>query len=1209
MGTDLRRDWILHQGDRICCGKISYFITGDPIGYGGSAVIYPARRADTKLEYAIKECFPKEGRYHRPEGVILPRDPGDTHSVRLLDTLSRGILSEQRIGQNVHNAGDRAVCIREVLNPDSITVGERTWDDVSGGCFAVLDRVDQKTMSFNDLLQQIAQACTPEELERTQGLPHIHTTACIMEEVLMALEQVHTARDPEDPTVCGYYFGDLHGGNIYFSGSRISEGVVGTARLMDFGSARPLDAQGRTRVLQSEEVFSARDIRPPEMVREGRFRLGTDSDLYSAGCLMARCVLTELSLEGYGEQLCIEPGTITQADANIIGCRPEQLPLLSEILERATAIDRSARYQTAAQMLAKIRALKEQTAPQRNQLGLKLTTLARGAFVGRTRELRKLEEALTERHNPIVLHGFPGIGKTELAIEFGRRQSRWARVYFVRFAGSFRQTILGPIADAFSGYSKTDADGRPKTPDRICREVLQLLSRCARDDILIIDHADSHSGVFAELRTEEYHKLCALPMHLILTTRSEKDDVGQWQEIGPLLEEHQFQILEREKKFSRDRLKPLLDAVKGHTLMLELMSRTMAQSWSAITPEALLSALTNGGAGQLPVITTNHERSSRMAQLHGHLKALFDLSGMRSDEITVLCCATLLSNEGMDVILFKNALREEPGRPRNALARMLRGAPQPACLEQSALIRLTKTGWLTVTDQMLQIHPVVREVCRAELTPDIRRCAGFLERLWDRYQAGDFSVGQCARAARFFAAAISLPGPRDPFRASRAGQLFGQAGLYRSSVKYARQALDTAKAVMPEDKMLLATLYNNLGAAWGDLGDSDRELKYHQFALKLREKLLPPDHLDLAVSYSNLGTCYGSRKHHRLELEYQEKALQIRQAKLPTDSLVLADSYSRVGMALCNLGDHSRGKDLQLEALRIREDRLPSDDLALAASHNNLITPCLALRQDAEALEHSQQALRIRQAKLPPLHPDLAQAHHNTASVYRHQANWRKALEHYVQCLNIRREILEGNDPLLIGACTDVAECCRMLHDHERELKYIQLLLQLQKNMTPEDDAKLGPHYCNAADVCAHLGFAEQERHYLRKAAQSGHVPSMNRLAMLLCGDEAYREACFWLKVAVSRRDWDAACNLGLLYLGGKGVTRNLREGVRLLEYAAKLGNKMADWHLGRLFLGKLPDAPDFRPIDPHRALDHLHRAGDPGDAALIRYAEDLLRA
>lgn len=1210
MAADHRKEWILREGDRIQCADTAYIITGSPIGYGGSAIVYPARRTDTHLNYAIKECFPAKGSYHRAGGVIVPRDPEDVNAALLLHTLSQGLSREQRIGQTIHNAGDRAICIRQLLRPQAVITGGKTHQDV--GCFAVLDQLDRNTISFDDLLAQIAGSYPPEELQRTGGLPDLYTTACIMEEILSALEQVHSAPDPENPAVCGYYFGDLHGGNIYFSGSRIGSGTVGRARLMDFGSAWELDGSGLTPELDSQNVFSAMGIRPPEMVQGGTFQLSRSADLFSAGTLLARCVMTPAQLAGYPELLCTGPTPLLVTDCERIGCTPELLALLNHILDRATAFSQTDRYQSVGEMLRDIRSLKERSAPLKNRLGLGLSTLAEGAFVGRDREHKALDKAIREGRNPIILHGFPGIGKTEMAIDYGRKKSRHARIYFVRFAGSFLQTITGPIADAFSGYSKTLSGGTPKPPSQILREVLHLLGQCSPDDILIIDHCNCPSGIFADLRSDEYRKLCALPMHLMLTTRCEPDGDGHWQEIGPLETRHLCRIMDRYVSYPRERLEPLIEAVGCHTLMVDLMARTMCESLGTLTPENLLQAL-SGSNVQLPQICTTHDRSRRREQLQGHLRALFDLSGMTADEITVLGCAALLPAEGMDAALFKEALTEEtaPSQPSGKLHRLFRTPTVPR-REQTALLRLTKTGWLTVTDgPILSIHPVVREICRAELPPDPVRCALFLDRLWDWHDHNPYHAARYAQIAHCLAASTAITGLRDPHRASRAGILYQKVGQYRKARQYAALALDMARENPAADDAVLARLYSNLGAVWGSLRDYERQLDCFQSARSLLERQVPADRLALAACYRDLGTCHGSQGQHQLELEYQQRALQLRTELLPPDHPDLLDSYSRVGGALCHTKDYRGGLQLQKKALRLREQILPPDHLDLASSHINLASACHSLHQNREALDHLLAALRIRQAKLPDNHPDLAQAHRNLGLIYHELGNLPSSLEHHLQCLQIRREILSVDDPLLLQACADVAELYGLLGEHETELDYFLQLLELQRDFLPEDHPDRIAPYRGAARAYAHLGRIEEQLVYLRKAARNGDTDSMNQLAKVLLRDRQYPEGIHWLNQALRQGDVQAAYLLGSLYLGSPALPRDVKKGTRLLQWAADRYHLKANQNLGRIFLARHPKVPEYSPIDPQAALKYLYQArrlGGTGDEALIREAEALLR-
>lgn len=1192
MAADHREKWTLSEGDRIQCADAVYIITGSPIGYGGSSIVYPARRTDTQLKLVIKECFPKEGTFHRPNGTIVPLNADDRDAAQRLRTLTGGMQREQYIGQNIHNSGDRAVCIRELLRPQSIFTRGRTCPG-NDGCFAILDRLDPNTISLDDLLVRIANAYTPEERLRTEGLPDIHTTACIIEEVLCALEQVHTATDLDRPQVHGYYFGDLHGSNIYFSGSRLSAGDVGHARPIDFGSAHELDQHGFTQELKMQDLFSATGIRPPEINQRGLFRLTRGADLFSVGCLMARCVMTQVQLDSYHNLLCTGPTPLFSEDCERINCPPELLPLVNHILDLSTAETPARRYQNVPAMLADIRKLKEKSTPLRNQLGLGLSTLPADAFVGRSRERQALDRAMREQCNPIILYGFPGIGKTELAIDYGRRKSLHSRVYFVRFTGSFLETITGPIADAFSGYSKVLPGGIPKSRAQICREVLRLLSQCSQDDILIIDHVDCPSGNFLDLQTSEFHRLCALPMHLLLTTRCDPDGFGHWEQIGPLEPWQLCQIMERHVSFSRERLEPLIEAVGRHTLMVDLMARTMQESLETLTPENLLRSLSGSAAGDLPEIGTTHDRSPRHAQLHTHLRTLFDLSGMHTDEITVLCCAVLLPDNGMDAALFRLALTEDASRGR---------------LERSAMLHLTKTGWLTVTKgSMLSIHPVVREICRKDLIPDAAHCGAFLDRLWNWYEKSDYRADQYTQIAHCLAASMMLPGLRDPYRASHTGMLYQRLGLYAKAQEYAALALEIALKVLPQESPELARFYGNLGAVCGALRDFDHQQEYCQRELSILQMTDSVNRLELAACYSALGTCYGSREAYALELEYQQKALNIRRELLPPDHPDLADSYSRVGGAMCHTKDLSEGLKLQEKALQIREQILPPDHLDLASSHINLASACYLLRRKRDSLDHLWKALHIRQAKLPKNHPDLAQVHHNLGLIYHSLGNLRSSLEHYLRCLQIRREILSTGDPMLLQACINVVEASHLLGEHETELEYRLQLLELQLGLLPEDHPDMIQPYRSIARLYAGLKRPHQQIVYLHKAARCGDLDSMRQLGTALLLNEQYQDGLHWLDQAVRRKDIHATYIMGRLRLGSNALPRDLKQAIPMLEQAAQRNHPMANQVLGQLFLSRSPDAP----FDPRRALDHLLTARNLGahvDDALIREAQDLLR-
>lgn len=110
---------------------------------------------------------------------------------------------------------------------------------------------------------------------------------------------------------------------------------------------------------------------------------------------------------------------------------------------------------------------------------------------------------------------------------------------------------------------------------------------------------------------------------------------------------------------------------------------------------------------------------------------------------------------------------------------------------------------------------------------------------------------------------------------------------------------------------------------------------------------------------------------------------------------------------------------------------------------------------------------------------------------------------------------------------------------------------------------------------------------YLRMAADQGRYKSAFRLAHIYSQpgiflpkekkmQRDYKEAAHWYEMTIKNAPAgdkstlsDALCNLGIYYLEGKGVARDERKGVELLERAAALGDIIAALRLKNLSQSK----------------------------------------
>ena len=361
MNADYRIDYILNKGDQIYTDHEIYTITGEPLGFGGSSILYPACRQGSKLDVTIKEWFPRfPENYERRNGIIQPKNSGD--SITKKENRER-FEAELKMGEEIRNAtAIRAINLWGILKPTKLIIGgkEEAESDVSNGLFSVMERMDKKGKSFNQLLKYISEKPSDGHPLKTGGLPKIHTTALIMEQVLAALQRVHKAGEN------GFVFGDISDGNLYFADCELEEGEIGTGMLLDFGCSRPLIDGKRTDVIGGS-VFSSRGFIPPELLPEqwaqGDGTISIQSDIFSAGCLMLRCLFPIQYWDHFGPSPVIGPRTIQRDDAKRLGIGERLRQYVNRILAKSMADEPTMRYADATAMLLDIRHLKECCGP------------------------------------------------------------------------------------------------------------------------------------------------------------------------------------------------------------------------------------------------------------------------------------------------------------------------------------------------------------------------------------------------------------------------------------------------------------------------------------------------------------------------------------------------------------------------------------------------------------------------------------------------------------------------------------------------------------------------------------------------------------------------------------------------------------------------------------------------------------------------------
>ena len=570
-------------------------------------------------------------------------------------------------------------------------------------------------------------------------------------------------------------------------------------------------------------------------------------------------------------------------------------------------------------------------------------------FLGREEELAWIEEELRRGTKPVIVAGLGGIGKTVLAVKFRRRWE--GHVYFATFRESFQRTLADSVGMAIPVQERQGLN-----EEQTAELALGYLSRCEAGDLLIVDNAEVTGKKWRDLTADPfYEKLRRLPMNVLMTTRH-RDTGGKW--LGRLAQDDLREIFRRhEVNIPEGEMDRLIDAVDGHTMTVDMIARTIRESWGDVTAEKILTAMANSTLHEADFdeIETDHDPEQR--QIYAHLRALFDLSGISEDGEYALRCATLLPQNGMDEALFRHALTE--------------GAAKEIKL-------LEKKGWVDRKEGLVTIHPVVRLVCRTELKPTDGNCEDFLFGIKKQYDKKQYDHIKFRQMAEVFEHASNTLEDKTGFWSGEAGYFWNKVAEHSRELSCKLRTVERCEKQQPGTNEL-AKAYNNAGSAYGKLGEHKCALEYKLKALRIREQVLSEDHPSFATICNNVGTSYGELGNHKKALEFKLRALEIRKRILDENHPDLAISYNNVGISYGALNDHEKALEYKLIALGIRERALGEDHPDLAASYNNIGYTYGKLGNNTAKLDYYSKALTIRERKLPGNHPDIAMSCSNIA--------------------------------------------------------------------------------------------------------------------------------------------------------------------------------------------------------------------------------------
>ncbi|WP_253860468.1 FxSxx-COOH system tetratricopeptide repeat protein [Microcystis aeruginosa] len=707
-----------------------------------------------------------------------------------------------------------------------------------------------------------------------------------------------------------------------------------------------------------------------------------------------------------------------------------------------------------------------------------------------------------------TLTGMGGIGKTELARQFGWQQWRektypggicWLNV--AESDGGFIGTSILDFARVHLKLTLPD-EGELDVKIRYCWQ-----NWLAGNVLIIFDDVRDYQQIRDYLPPQEDKRF-----QVLITTRKEylSATIATFR-VEVLKEKDALDLL---RSYLEDnRIDTQIEAAKllcqdlGYLpLGLELVARLLVrrQDWKI---SKIRQKLAENGLDE-PILAKNPKFHGEMTAERG-LKAAFNLSWEElHSEPEAQILALYLSlfalapfPKGMILDLF-------PDEDGDTVEEWLTDS-----LVHLSLVQDNRDGWY-------EIHPLLRRYFRDKLEasphaePAKRRYCGIMSKKsaempqnptveiveefkpfllhlqasvgeYPQYIADEDLVWSYTGLARYYNGqglyAIAEPYCQDCLTATRthlgdnhpyvAQSLNNLAYLYDSQGRYTEaeplylEALDLRKRLLGDNHPDVATSLNNLAALYRSQGRYEEAEPLYLEALDLRKRLLGDNHPDVALSLNNLALLYESQGRYTEAEPLYLEALDLRKRLLGDNHPYVANSLNNLAHLYQSQGRYTEAEPLLVEALDLRKRLLGDNHPDVALSLNNLALLYYSQGRYTEAEPLYLEALDLRKQLLGDNHPDVAQSLNNLALLYYSQGRYTEAEPLHLEALDLYKRLLGDNHPHVATSLNNLAG----LYDYqgrytEAEPLYLEAL-DLRKRLLGDNHPDVATSLNNLAGL------------------------------------------------------------------------------------------------------------------------------------------------
>lgn len=263
-------------------------------------------------------------------------------------------------------------------------------------------------------------------------------------------------------------------------------------------------------------------------------------------------------------------------------------------------------------------------------------------------------------------------------------------------------------------------------------------------------------------------------------------------------------------------------------------------------------------------------------------------------------------------------------------------------------------------------------------------------------------------------------------------------GRYKEAETYSEKGFDTLTKQFPDNPLIAALRANNLAVIYMQQGQYKEAESICIQSLSLLVDYIGFQHPFVATCINNLAEAFKYQGLYNQAIPLYEKALEIREALLGDQHPDVAESLNNLAQLYEKSEHYHKAESHYKKALELRKDLLGEQHPDVGITLNNLASLYNSEQRFSESEPLLIEALAIYSKSFGTQHPEVATSLINLAQVYTEQKRFQDAEESYSQALRICIQLLGENHPLSAEALKHFAD----LYRHQQRYSEAEILLR-----------------------------------------------------------------------------------------------------------------------------------------------------------------------